>query len=99
VNNESLRISLRNRQSVEAILQDDCVWDVVYHGWAECPRSWDEIDGLGWPEVSVETNISEHNNATVALAKAREWAVDSGFKAGPIKPLFGNTIEIRLRRP
>lgn len=94
MNNESLRIRL-----VRALSVDRYEWLVTYHGWAETPIHPENVEGQGYNEVGFETELDRFDHLYGAQSYARDWAVGSGFKAGPLKPALGDTLEIRLRRP
>lgn len=94
MNTEFLRITL-----VQAPTVDKYEWLVTYHGWAETPIHPRQAEGQGWTEVGFETELDRFAFLYQAQGYARDWAVGSGFKAGPLKSSFSNTLEIRLRRP
>ena len=92
MNTESLRISAEAKD-------DQVVWTTVYRGWAETPAAY-ECGPAGTSEFFVEYEVDTNIQIGSAFTKAKEWATDSGFKVvGSPRPNYGNTFEIKLRRP
>lgn len=96
MNNERLVITLKESE-------DPPYWAVAYQGWVEMPNdtytSVEAAGGTGQSEVWVETEITQHNKVVHAIDAAKQWASGCGFKASTLRPEYGNTFHIRLRRP
>lgn len=81
--------------------KDGETWDVFFQASVLTPQQdWSQIEGEGSTSVWLDqTMVHSANHLCDAIRHGREWAAGSGYKAGPLRPLFCNSLEIKLRRP
>lgn len=75
-------------------------WFITYRGWAETPVHPNYPETVGAAEILASEIVEgEIPSLAAAVKYAREWAEGSGFKIGPPKFPYSNTVEFKLRRP